>query len=106
MLLKEFLADYDMKFLSKADDMKYCVPYTFSNAKRNCSSIIDFICFSSGLLPHVSAYCSIEDGVNLSDHEPLNLRLIIPTMNLALLCLLVERGSLLIMLIMDNNVRV
>ena len=78
MLINVFLADYDLKFLSLADGVNYSVSHTFSNAKRKCSSIIDFIRFSSGLLQHVSAYCNIEDGVNLSDHEPLNLRLIIP----------------------------
>ena len=68
-----------MKFLSNADDVNYCVSHTFSNDKRQCSSIIDFICFSSDLLPYVSAYTTIEDCVNLSDHEPLNLRMLIPT---------------------------
>src|ERR1700690_1606696 len=52
VLLKDFLVDYNMKFLSNADSVNYCVSHTFSNDKRNCSSIIDFICFSSGLLPH------------------------------------------------------
>jgi hypothetical protein len=80
LLLKDFLVDYDMKFLSNTDGVNnYSVSHTFSNEKRNCSSIIDFICFSSGLLPHVSAYTIIEDSINLSDHEPLNLTLIIPT---------------------------
>ena len=80
LLLKDFLVEYDMKFLSNTDGVNnYSVSHTFSNEKRNCSSIIDFICFSSGLLPHVSAYTIIEDSVNLSDHEPLNLTLITPT---------------------------
>ena len=52
--------------------------YTFSNDKRHCHSIIDYICISSQLADCVHSYATVDNYSNFSDHEPLQLLLSVP----------------------------
>ena len=79
ILIKSFLLDFDLHFLNLIDlnaNSNSC--YTFSNDKRDCSSEIDFICFSNTLLSNVKAYKTVCEYNNCSDHEPLHLLLSLP----------------------------
>lgn len=75
VLIKNFLSDFDIKFfrLNTTNGNNF----TFSNVNRNCFSVLDFICVTSSLADYVESYSTV-DCVNLSDHEPVQMRLNVP----------------------------
>ena len=74
--IKSLLSDFKMKYLMPVDASN-TVCQTFGNEKRDCSSTIDFICFSEELSSFVSSYTVVDSHCNFSDHSPVHLLLCI-----------------------------
>lgn len=74
VIIKNFLKSYDLSYI---DLISYNASelFTFSNSVRGCYSVIDFICVSSALVPAVEEYTTYCYPLNLSDHEPVIIKL-------------------------------
>lgn len=76
-ILREFCDDNDLYRCS--DDHRCTVDYTYSNEFTRVRSTIDHFIISKNIESQLMSYVCKKDGDNLSDHDPVQLSLRVPT---------------------------